>query len=213
MNYDQALSFIIEVWNRGAGKNTPSNWNALTKERYEEILRYTLRNVTAADDSLYAPEDAMLTIFIEFFYLYHDNGDETIRFYYKRDDKNNWKDTLRFGDDYYSPMPISATNFYEGSGTYPCAENLYDDGHAIARDCLVLMKNKGLIPFIDDIFAGVDFNPNSIDHVYISKNFIIDPNPYVDVPDPFNVIANNEVEKLWNAIVIVVNKIAAENCK
>lgn len=210
MDYDQALSFLVEVWNRGAGKNKPSASAKLKTKQYEDVLKYTLRHVRMSEDSSYAPEDAMLTIFLEFFFLYHDNGDETIRFYYKRDDKKNWEDTLRSGGDYYSPIPIAASNFYDGTGTYPCAENLYDDGHAIGRDCLVLMKNKGLIPFIDDIFAGVDFNPNAIDDVYIARNFVIDPNTYVDVPDPFNVISNNEIEKLWNAIVTVVNKIASK---
>lgn len=204
-----SLEYIVSVWNRLSSKRP------LSAEKYYDALWYTLRYVHDTEDSSYTIDDAIISLFTEFFFLRHDNGTETIGFYYKRSDNEVWKSCIRKNGAIYSPVPISALLFNYGTdATFPCVKNLYDDGHIIGRDCLKIMKDKGLIDFIDDILAGIDHN-GKYDDIYIAHDYMIDDTKPFDktneIPDPFGVIARNEQEKLYLEIKNVVKFIAKNN--
>ena len=203
----KGLRFMCEVWNRGPHPNKvrPALYHSYIKEA---IKRY--------HENIETPEALALTIFTEFFFLNRDDGIHRYG-YYVLGDINYLNDrtiTVTQPDGsrrpyFWIPLYSWTSTVPEGIGSFPFGLYMNSDDYLTSRCLLRLMLEKGSIT--KDILTDYEFNKDDYERVpYEAIDFrigqfedgkFIEEKPLDHIPDPFHVIENGEVMKLYESIL------------
>lgn len=190
----ESLKFMAEVWNRAEHKYKvkPEDFNVEIK-----------RSIKLMDNDFETVSNIVLTIFVEFFFCFHDDGKHLYEYYIRFDDYVStkcipiqledgtreiyWPMTM---DSWFSPYPLSYIHI-------PRASELIYDSHLKTRSLLRIMFEQGLIKkeWLTDYDEYKEYY-DVIPYEAIDKQL----HPVETVRDPFKVIENNDIERLYNAI-------------
>lgn len=192
-----SLLFITEVWNRNSGEKPIS-----VQEYYSALKKVIKENYRIGMDL----NDFVLSIFTEFFFLDYDDGHHRYGFYQRKDGYISF-DTISIEQKDGSRNSYWPFNFHTWfchdplrSNIFPIGMDLIDDGHLETRCLLRLMLEKNLIKmeWLDDY----EENRSYYELIpYEAIDFQINEKPLDHIPDPFNVIENHEIEKLYKSIL------------
>lgn len=192
----ESLTFMAEVWNRARHhlkvRNIDFNVGIkkTIKENFEDIESSNL---------------LALTIFTEFFFCPHDDGEHLYEYYSIYDGNlvnffcipklnTDGSRTIywpMYMDTWFTPHELTINHF-------PCGSEIANSSHLKTRSLLRLMLEHDLI----ERDWLIDYDENKY-YYEITPYEGIDKNIHQIeiIPDPFKVIENNEIEKLYKAIL------------
>ena len=202
------LKFMTSVWNRGVYHTK------INEFEYHAYLKEAIRRY---HDNIEAYEDLALTIFVEFFFTNRDDGKHRYSYYIKGDPEYiNMQTITVLQEDgsrhCYFPIPMYAwINIAPNSlEKFPFGLYMDSDDYLNTRCLLKFMYDKGLIP--KECLFEYEINEEYLYVPYESIDFrigqfedgkFIEEKPLDHIPDPFHVIENGEVMKLYDAIMKV----------
>ena len=219
----EALDFITDTWNSKAKSSQ------FTAKKYLNMIKLTTKYLL--DTKEWSINDAIITIFTEFFFCPYDDGKHSYAYYYKRFDSDVYHDSIRVYKtpeqkhedeerfklmdkkarrmyskmnpdfDVFSPMPV-------GAHFNPCdSEATYPCGTLLRDDGHFISRS--LFKLMVDaglipVMKSEVNDPCYNDNAYLATDYIINPKPTKHITDPFGLIERGEVHKLWASIEKVI---------
>lgn len=193
----KSLHYLADLWNEN-----PDCRKIIVQDYYSE-MKYMMKHFGAYIES---PIDLAITLFIEFFFINHDDGVHRYGYYRisKRRNDLTISETHEDGQRiYYHPFSMNGW-FCQGEiaqGVFPTAMAIYNYAHLYNRGFMQMFIDKGLIDkeeLKDDISEFKDFYSTK---VYQAIDYRIVETPMSEIPDPFNVMKNGKLNELWNHCV------------
>lgn len=199
-NLWKGLSFLAEIWNRGPHPKKIQNVD------YYNSIRYNLKNF---GDYIEGAIDITITLFVEFFYLKHDDGKHRYEVCYLTDRMNDWTIAVNHENgtrNLYQPIPMNAWTCHDKycTGLFPDCSLIYLLEHLYNRSLMIPFIKRGFISR-DQLTDYEEFKTYYESKAFMSIDHQINEEPITEIPDPLHVIENEEVRKLWHACIDIGN--------
>ena len=195
-----------ELWNSIAFITEILNRVRVTEKLTVIDFHKTLKSVIKKCEYDYnGPDDLILTIFVEFFYCFHDDGENLYRYYYRDDRKVTYQTFIVMNEgkrELYQSLPTDTwyTSCDSCLPYFPSASTVWDGRHYFTRALLRFLAEHDVIK--REWLTDYNDEKESYEmQIYEAINFQL--HELTEVRDPYGIIDKNEVEKLYNSIKLV----------